>query len=867
MVDDMKVKLLLFFLTLFLVAFLGNKTAYAGCCECSSGCCGQNSSCGESDPPTGDNAGVDPPCGISCVDDPIHDQGTSHTTYRCSVSGEWNETCSAMLGYVQTPGNIYYDPTSPAYDPADETNGAYFKVLPDCEGILPSNGVFYAGATRSVTETDFFNDYIAWDAGTPSWNKPLIGFMNTLTAFPDNNYFDQGLWFCKYQHRAYGFIYIPTGVFKFGAAANHSTTASVTHTMTSYENREGSGCNRVNNPVWVNVATCNAATKPCYYCGEGNTMGICHGEGTVGQLPTVYMMGGQPCDPGEDGPNCKERAYCDVNAYYSLCKPNCGGGEYLYVAKNGGGTSVSHYSPQASIDGQLEEDFPSFSWGPALIAYDGNNVVNDEARSDGPGDDVRTLTRQIGYCRFETYTINVTDLQNTNCNKDKFWSGEKYFDEGWYPVQMAGWWHPYDRVTNPKILWMQKNVATGVWGPEREYRNDPTTADGSIRACTATSISPNCNLSLSGVPSTINGGSRLSNLTYTNSAQLDGKPSSPVVSVNFSFRLDSDNSVTNLIAVNPNPVVPNPVLESGDSGTVPENTTSTQEVETDTKIRISAIGTTAGGITCTSNTITTTLVNVGAWWQVVGADVTSLGVISSVVPNVGGVYFDEKGLGVFPGIPVGESVTTDPGNISTPNNWKAETDSYKALPYSYNYFYNLALENAPTLNSEINSIADFDEVTDENGYEWYLAKGNFDLSSDISMPVSGRKIILLVGDPEGAEEGNVTISKDIDMGNTGNSMFMIIAKGSIIITPSVNHLDGVFIGNQFTTQTADPDSETLEIDGSVVGRASISAVTLGRNLGSGNDDPAERFTYDPGLLMNIPYIFNGRTTRWKEVAP
>lgn len=134
---------------------------------------------------------------------------------------------------------------------------------------------------------------------------------------------------------------------------------------------------------------------------------------------------------------------------------------------------------------------------------------------------------------------------------------------------------------------------------------------------------------------------------------------------------------------------------------------------------------------------------------------------------------------------------------------------------------------------------------------------------------TNEKIILVV-------DGNVTIRSPITI--TGNGFFMLIAKGSISIDPTVGGawnsvtpvIEGVYVaGTAFNTGLSTTvGKERLVIRGSVI----ADTMTLERDLSISGvnhnaDASAELFIHSPRLVLAAPSLLNDHNYLWQEVNP
>lgn len=112
--------------------------------------------------------------------------------------------------------------------------------------------------------------------------------------------------------------------------------------------------------------------------------------------------------------------------------------------------------------------------------------------------------------------------------------------------------------------------------------------------------------------------------------------------------------------------------------------------------------------------------------------------------------------------------------------------------------------------------------------------------------------------------GNLRIEDNVTVANGGFVAFIV--NGSITIDPSVTQVQGIYLADTtWNTPGSGADDAQLDVQGSIVAWGGVS---LGRSLGgAANSAPAEKFTYRPDLLTNMPDKLKVFALRWQEVAP
>lgn len=233
------------------------------------------------------------------------------------------------------------------------------------------------------------------------------------------------------------------------------------------------------------------------------------------------------------------------------------------------------------------------------------------------------------------------------------------------------------------------------------------------------------------------------------------------------------------------------------------------------------------------------------WFQVEGGDVYGGGNISSAVPAGKKFLEDPQAVVSYTG-------STDFGKGTAPN-WQVKDSSISLSSFNYTYFAsNIATSNLPCNPAEASCWAN-------------LASGSYRYSGNINMPGStinfnNQKIIVLVG-------GNLNINEKIRV--SSDSFLAFIVSGSININGNVTEtginpaLEGIYFA-QGTIATG-KSNKTFIAKGIFVAQGGF---TFGRDLGEENKTtPAEKFIFDPGLLVKMPKALKKSAMSWQEVAP
>lgn len=323
----------------------------------------------------------------------------------------------------------------------------------------------------------------------------------------------------------------------------------------------------------------------------------------------------------------------------------------------------------------------------------------------------------------------------------------------------------------------------------------------------------------------------------------------------------------------------NVVTVSPASDTSPSYETNTTGQSTGTTtVRTDVI---MSGSSVCNDTASITVSDPGPWWQVINADVFSLGNLISGIPALcsGGCspIFDLDGPGGFPGLPIysgsydfaegsGQGTTSSTG-------WLAEATFNDSREYTYSFFDRRIPADA-TLNEIENPSITGTELssggTAFDGYYWYHFDGDTygDLTINSDVAIAGdRKVILFIESADLSIEGNVSIQSD------GQGFLLVIVgktdtgtKGNINIGSSVTGIEGLFVAdNAFSTGTAGADADSqLVIEGSV---GAYGGINLQRDLPDDSQTPAEVFEYAPELMLLFPKSLSLERMRWEEVAP
>ncbi len=122
-------------------------------------------------------------------------------------------------------------------------------------------------------------------------------------------------------------------------------------------------------------------------------------------------------------------------------------------------------------------------------------------------------------------------------------------------------------------------------------------------------------------------------------------------------------------------------------------------------------------------------------------------------------------------------------------------------------------------------------------------------------------------------DGNLTVSQNI-IDDTNASSITFIVQGDIIVQPNVTRLDGMYIfAGSFSNGVGD---QAITTKGSLIGLGGKnpsnatgrfhtgSASGFQRDLGTGNNNPAESIIYQPKYLHLVNSLLGGSSLSWQE---
>jgi hypothetical protein len=249
------------------------------------------------------------------------------------------------------------------------------------------------------------------------------------------------------------------------------------------------------------------------------------------------------------------------------------------------------------------------------------------------------------------------------------------------------------------------------------------------------------------------------------------------------------------------------------------------------------------------------------WWQVEGAGIYAgnaegaSDAIRSDLPSSARLILAGSGGSAAALIRGAGSADLGAGQVSD-SLWTT-TSKYKGKKMDYSYFAAQMgvvpdqVEDFASGMTEPNAVKDF-YYTEPDG-------GIATISSPWTVGSSEKYIVFVNGD--------LRIAADITVAPGGFLSFIV--NGDITVAPAVTDIEGLYIAsNNFVTETVDITEViadvALDVNGTVIAWGSMQ---LDRSLVSGNSTtPAEKFTYRPDLLTNMPEKMKTFAMNWQEVV-
>lgn len=245
-----------------------------------------------------------------------------------------------------------------------------------------------------------------------------------------------------------------------------------------------------------------------------------------------------------------------------------------------------------------------------------------------------------------------------------------------------------------------------------------------------------------------------------------------------------------------------------------------------------------------------------AWWQTVGGSIYANGSVRSEIPSAS-LSLIAPGAGGALGALMRSSGTVDTGTgLVSSEGYSAQT-TYRGKTMNYDFFAaHMGVTNntqndwgADTMNKPVNSASrDF----------YYINPTSNEAS--VSTPwvvANGESYVVFVN-------GDLRIASDVTVEPGGYLSFIV--NGNVAVSPAVVSMQGLYVvDGTFASESNGGTDLALEVEGSVVAWGGVS---LGRDLASTNTTlAAERFTYRPDLLTNMPEKMKVFALKWEEVVP
>ncbi len=192
--------------------------------------------------------------------------------------------------------------------------------------------------------------------------------------------------------------------------------------------------------------------------------------------------------------------------------------------------------------------------------------------------------------------------------------------------------------------------------------------------------------------------------------------------------------------------------------------------------------------------------------------------------------------------------------------WRVQTSQNAILnKYTYQYFKDWLLPKVPAGNRKTAvSIMAFGDLAANSGVNYFYADGDLLINQNLDLN-SENDVVILV-------EGDLNINNRIRRIN--KKMFLgFYVKGKITVPATVNEIDGFYFSEGVMEVLGSGGT-----DGQLVGNGIFTArsgFNFTRSLGATNNQttPAEKFVFDPSLIINAPTDLTRATYGWKEVKP
>lgn len=246
-----------------------------------------------------------------------------------------------------------------------------------------------------------------------------------------------------------------------------------------------------------------------------------------------------------------------------------------------------------------------------------------------------------------------------------------------------------------------------------------------------------------------------------------------------------------------------------------------------------------------------------AWWQGVGASIYAGSQAGGVVVRselFGSNTLIAPGLGGAIGALMRSSGSVDSGtgSISTPGYSTLMRYRGKTMDYSA---FATQIGVLPSQSNDWGS--DTMNKPSAKAFHYLNPSGaSASLTAPWAVGSSDEYIIFI--------DGDLRINHNITVADGGFVAFIV--NGGVTVSSSVTSMEGLYVmDDNFVTEASGGNDSQLAVEGSVV---TWGSADLRRDLGNSNATlPAEKFTYRPDLLVNMPDSMKVFALRWSEVVP
>ena len=210
-------------------------------------------------------------------------------------------------------------------------------------------------------------------------------------------------------------------------------------------------------------------------------------------------------------------------------------------------------------------------------------------------------------------------------------------------------------------------------------------------------------------------------------------------------------------------------------------------------------------------------------------------------------------------------------------NWRARTGPPSWFSptnkYDYNYWITTLgpkVSGGNTLGNgtSINATRTLNGMNSANAVNYYRVNGSLNIDTDQTLAAgSTNDLIILV-------DGGLDINAKITRLNKGSFLGFFVG-GDINVSPSIGGndpvIDGFFLSNGIfhVNKVGTGDDIRFLANGIFIAFAGFEFTrNLGNDLTNGNPAvPAEKFIFDPSLVVNAPADLGKSSYTWKEIAP